>query len=52
MAMRNCDFEDALATDCELEVHEPDNPTWPQRKAEIFEQQEIPDQAGNGGSIL
>jgi predicted Zn-dependent protease len=45
MAMRNCDFEDALATYCELEVHEPDNPTWPQRKAEIFEQQEIPDQA-------
>jgi CRP-like cAMP-binding protein len=45
MAMRNCDYEDALAAYCELEVHEPDNPTWPQRKAEIFEQQEIPDQA-------
>lgn len=39
MALRNCDFEDALAAYCVLEEREPENPIWCQRRAEIFEQQ-------------
>jgi hypothetical protein len=45
MAMRNCDFEDACAAYCGLEVHEADNRTRSQRKSKIFEQQQIADQA-------
>jgi cAMP-dependent protein kinase regulator len=40
MALRNSDFEAALASYRELAQREPRNPIWPQRRGEVYAQQE------------
>jgi CRP-like cAMP-binding protein len=48
MALRNGDFEQALAGYRVLEQLEPDNPTWCQRRAEIYERQGLHTKAIKG----
>ncbi|MCH7866844.1 MAG: cyclic nucleotide-binding domain-containing protein [Myxococcales bacterium] len=48
MALRNGDFEQAIAGYRELEQLEPQNPIWCQRRAEIYERQGLHTQAING----
>ena len=48
MALRNGDFEQALACYRELEQREPENPNWCQRRAEIHAQQGLHTQAIKG----